>query len=335
MKNKSFLLLTGLLSGIILASCSSSPSIKDKIEVYKDNSIAKIDDLLVKVDHIDASQDYSSVLKGYKSKIYLSFTNGGNTEQKINLRDSYITYEADGSTFKSKVKVDKDTIGGNEKVFVSYMAATTTPLSENKYCLKTTINDVKYLLHLYDKPDNERKDFTVTYKIGDQIVNTVTIKENRIIGEDYIYENPNHLSHCSVWKTSDGEPIGSSTIVNSDLTLIGKEKDNILFADIDDSSTSVSSLEYIPSDRVVVVPKLHNGKNVTEIGESFFFSQQVKTIYLPKTITTIKENNFYACTILKEINYEGTEAEYLAIDNMSKDNIPSTVQINYETIFNS
>ena len=334
MKNKSFLLLTSLFSGLILSSCGS-PSIKGTIEVYKDNSAAIIDALLVKVDHIDASQDYSSVFKGYKSTIYLRFTNGGNTEQKISIRESSITCEDDYSTFTSAVIADKDTIGGNEIAFVSYTAATATPLSENKYCLTTTINDVQYFLHLYDKPDGARKDYTVTYKIDDQIVNTVTIKENRIIGEDYIYENPNHLSHCGVWKTSDGKPAGASTIVNSDLTLIGNEKENILFADVDDARTRVSSLDYIPSDRVVVVPKLHNGKNVTEIGESIFFSQQIKTIYLPKTITTIEENNFYACTILKEINYEGTEAEFLAINNMSKDNIPSTVQINYETVFHS
>ena len=332
MKNKSFLLLTGLLSGIILASCSS-PSIKDTIEVYKDNSVAKIDDLLVKVDHIDASQNYSSVLKGYKSKIYLRFTNDGASEQKINLRDSLITSENDNTTHESGVKIAKDTLGGNEIAFVSYEASTPTPLEENKYSLSTVINDVKYLVHLYAQPDSGRKDFTVNYQIGDKVVNSVKIKENKPLGVDYVYENPNHLSYCGIWSNKDGQAVGSNTRIISDLTLTGVEKNNISYTLNGSDEYVATTLEYIPSDKVAVVPSTFDGKNMTEIGNSFFFSKQVKIIYLPSTITKIEENNFFRCTILKTINYAGTEAEWNAINNLSAGNIPAGVTINFETTF--
>lgn len=39
-----------------------------------------------------------------------------------------------------------------------------------------------------------------------------------------------------------------------------------------------------------------------------------------KSIQKIDENNFYACTILETIYYEGTQDEWNAINNLFKDN---------------
>ena len=331
MKNKSFFLLSALLgSGIILASCSSS--VKDTIEVYKDISKAKIDNLVVEFDRIESNPNYSTIAKGFNSKIYLRFTNSGSSEIKLDVKDSFITCENDNSSSNAKVTLGKESLSEKENASIGYSITTSTPLSENSYSLSTTINDVIYKVHLYDMPDSERQDFKVDYKIGDQVVNSITVKEGKLIGKDYVYENPNHLTYCDVWNTSDGDPIGSNTKVNSNLVVSGVEKSNIYFASQDDKYVA-TSIDYIPSDKVVVVPNSYSSSAVTEIAESFFFSKQVKTIYLPKSIQKIDENNFYACTILETINYEGTEAEWNAINNLSKDNILDSVTINFEAKF--
>lgn len=333
MKCKSLILLNALLfSGVILSSCSASPNKEDSIVTYKDSSDAKIGNFHVKIDRIESSQYYSKDDNGYKTKIYLRFTNNGENEQKIDIKASFISSEDDNVSFMTKVSLDKDIIKGNEIAFAKYEGAIATPLKESAYSFHTTINEAKYLLHLYDKPDSERKDFNVQYQIADQVVHSLIAKEGKIIGEDYIYENPNHLSYCNVWKTSDGYSVGSSTKVNSDLTANGVEKDNINFTQNEEEFVA-TSLDYIPTDKVVVVPNMYANKSVTSIADNFFFSKSAKAIYLPKTITTIGENNFYACSLLETINFEGTETEWNAINNLSIDNISDNVTINFETTF--
>lgn len=161
------------------------------------------------------------------------------------------------------------------------------------------------------------------------------VKENKPIGEDYTYENPNHLTYCDLWKDEDANPVGSVTKVNHDLTVFGVERKNINLVDKDDPSNECAaiSLDHIPSDRVVVVPTTNNNSVVSELGENFLFSKNVKTIYLPKSIKTIRENNFFCCSLLKPINFEGNEEEWNAINNLSIDNIADDVIINFETTF--
>ena len=334
MKKKALILLSTLLSSAaLLASCN----LKGLVEVYKDNSEAKIGDLAINLDRISYSHSYSDYTKGYSGKIYLNLLNDGQSDAEIKIRDSFVACEDIKYYSKVSVAIEKEIVKSSEKASISYSLVTVTPLVENKYSLSTTINDVRYTLHLYNKPDSEREDFSVNYLINETSVKTLTVKENKPIGEDYIYENPNHLTHCSTWKDASGKAVGSSTRVNENINIYGKEKNNIQFASKDDPTTEyiASSLEYIPSDKVVVIPDQYNGCSVTEIGEGFFFSKQVKTIYLPRTIETIKDKNFFRCTILKTINFEGTEAEWNGINNLSKVNILDDVTINFETPFNA
>lgn len=334
MKHKLFVLLSALLlSGTFLSACST-PSYKETITVYKDSSDADIGELHVDVDNIAFSIDYSKENNGYKTTVSLRIKNKSEKEQKINIKDSFISCENDSASFVTTVKLDKEVIGNNEVMFAKYIGATSTPLNENNYSFSTVINDIRYLVHIYDKPDNERNDLKVEYKIADKVVHSILVKESRIIGEDYIYENPNHLTFSNVWKINDDIKIGSSTTVNSDILATGIEKDNIYFM-LDEEEYVATSLDYIPSDRIVVVPSVYSNKNVTTIGENFFFSKSVKAIYLPKSIKTIEENNFYACSLLETINYEGSEEEWNAINNLSFNSIPDSVTINFETVFNS
>ena len=60
---------------------------------------------------------------------------------------------------------------------------------------------------------------------------------------------------------------------------------------------------------------------MTEIGGGLFFSKPVKTLYLPKSITTIGKNNFHACPLLKTINYKGTAEGWAAMNNLSKESL--------------
>lgn len=52
----------------------------------------------------------------------------------------------------------------------------------------------------------------------------------------------------------------------------------------------------------IEVPGKINGKNVTAIGESAFFSSVISSIRLPSTLRTIEKNAFHSCTSLQSIS---------------------------------
>ena len=337
MKNKPLLLLNALaLAGGFLASCGFASPISDIIVVYQDVSEAKIDQLKVGVAGVYANQSYSSAAKGYRSRIVFRFANASKEELRFTVKDMSCARAGDASIYKVDGFPSSDKLGGSASTLIVSSAVTPTPLSEGRYFLSVTINSTKYIVHLYDKPDSERKDYAVKYEIRGAVVHTVTVKENRPIGVDYIYESPSRLSHCNVWIDTQRRPIGSGTKVLGDLTAFGEEKDNILFADKNGSALecAATSLDYIPRDRIVVVPKEHNGTTVSEISDSFFFSKPVKEIYLPNSIKAIGARNFSYCTLLQTIHFEGTEEDWKAIDNASKENIPEGVAIRYESVLN-
>ena len=334
MKKTSVILLSAILaSGAMLASCT--PNAKETIEVYKDNSEAKIGNTLVRINDIYSSTSYSADINGYRTRMVFRFQNVGESEQNISIKKTKITCEDDKTTYSFEGLPENETLNANESSLALTYTVIPTPLEESHYSLSAIINDVNYLVHLYEKPDSKRQDYTVNYQIGDKTVHTATVKEGRPIGEDYIYENPNHLSYCSAWKDQGGNPVGSLTKVNGNLTIFGEESNNILFRDKDELAIecSATSLDYIPSDRVVVIPSTYKGASVNELAEGFLFSKQVKTVYLPKSIKTIKEKNFFRCQLLETINFEGTKEEWNAISNLSLDRIPDEVTINFERPF--
>ncbi len=75
------------------------------------------------------------------------------------------------------------------------------------------------------------------------------------------------------------------------------EEDSIRYLDLDDSTVSVVgfNLETMPED--VVIPSQVQGKTVTEIGEYAFSGTRMKSIVLPKSITSIKTDFDFLRTI--------------------------------------
>lgn len=63
------------------------------------------------------------------------------------------------------------------------------------------------------------------------------------------------------------------------------------------------------------VPKVHEGKYVTEIGENAFKKcSAIKSITIPESVTRICGGAFSACSSLSEIVYLGTKAEWEKVD---------------------
>ena len=337
MNTKSLAAFTLLFaSGVALASCGCGPSQGgNPIVVYKDANGALINNTIrVQVRSIYSNPSYSSYLKGYDSRIIFQFENQSDTEQSIEIKDPSCICEDDASTYSFLGLPSAEKLGGKASSMVISRSVTATPLEESHYSLSMTINQVPYTLHLYDKPDRERAEVKVDYAINDAIVHTVKTKQGRLIGEDYIYESADHLSYCNTWKNPEGQPVGSGTKVDGNLIVNGQTKDTIkCYPRQAGAEYAASILDYIPKDKVVVVPGEFDGKKVTEIGEGLFFSKRVKTIYLPKSITAIGKNNFHACPLLKTIYFEGTAEEWAGIDNLSKDNIQEDVAIRFQVRF--
>lgn len=69
----------------------------------------------------------------------------------------------------------------------------------------------------------------------------------------------------------------------------------------------------------VVIPDIHNGKNVVAIGENCFKNTSVKNVILPQNLESIKANAFYNCQNLEsiEIPQKVTEIRASAFENCS------------------
>ena len=116
------------------------------------------------------------------------------------------------------------------------------------------------------------------------------------------------------------EADGSGTVTNigqrvfSDSKIIhlyaqwAKETDADAFV-FEDRNGEVFVASYSGKDEVLTIPAQHNGKPVTGIASNAISSENLKTVVLPETITTIEEGAFTECTALHTLYLYDTVSE--------------------------
>ena len=171
---------------------------------------------------------------------------------------------------------------------------------------------------------------SVTYKIGEEIVHTQKIKKGSKIESLYTYESANHQSYASVWKDKDDVIYESTTIVKDNVELIGTVNTSLLlFTTEENVFVYVNGINHVHSDGKVVVLSSYYNKP-TRIGLAALSNNAyMKELYLPAQLEKISADNFYNCSSLSTIYFEGTEEEWNAIPNDSE--IPESIHLVFNT----
>ena len=322
-----------LLTGHALVACSSGSTSNASASVYLDNSYAENDVISLQTTYYSFHQNNDS---SWSSSITVSIKNLSNSPISLRIGETSVLRES--TNYKYSVTnniIGEVTIDSELSRTVSFSSKIPTSVSEENYNFSTQINGFQYTVKLRETPDSERKDLTVTYSIGGSIVKTSTVKERRPLKESYVYENPNHLTHCSSWADSNGKTVSQSTIVNEDMTLNGKEVENLDYFELHDSlDSSIQKVLYTPSDGVVVIPEKHGQYTVKTLANYGIFQlPTLKTLYLPSTMTKFYYGNFQQCPKLKTIHFAGTEAQWNSIISSSSSAVPTGVTVKFNASF--
>ena len=79
--------------------------------------------------------------------------------------------------------------------------------------------------------DNSPSKATITYKIGEDTVQTYKVATGKKLGIDYTYESDDLQSYATSWRDENNIEYTAETVINSSATLFGIVK-NTLVCDI-------------------------------------------------------------------------------------------------------
>lgn len=192
----------------------------------------------------------------------------------------------------------------------------------NKYTLNqmyTFENNITLTASLY------RYKYSINYVFEyDGVVNHNPISFN--VGEFFMLEDATLTGYTFEGWYLDAEYTISYNQIGNDireLTIYGKfEKEITIYNGFtyNEYTDYVEITGYVCNEKDLIIPDTINGKPVTTINAYTFFNVMgFETIYLPKSITLIKEYAFDGCGSLKEVYYEGTKEEWNQI-NIEKGN---------------
>ena len=331
---KNYLLTPTLIIACLSCSSQNPSSPSGYPTVYLDNSQAQNETILVETTRAATSQNYGS--ENYSFSMNIKVKNISSSTITLNISDSTLTRESSDAHYQvscmayGPLQIDSEISNS-----ISFSSLLPSSISDENYIFSAKLNDFVYTVKLYETPDSERNDVTVSYSIGGRIVKTTNVKERRALNEKYIYESPSHLTNCSIWKTKDGTAITDKTIIYEDTIFEGSEAENLDFFELHgEISSYVQKVKYVPSDGVVVIPSAHRGHTVNGLSNFAIYQlPYLEKLYIPSTITNIYSSNFTSCPKLKAIYFEGTETQWQAIKNYSE--IPSNVTIQYGVVFSN
>ena len=215
---------------------------------------------------------------------------------------------------------------------ISFSASLPTSVSEDNYYLDIKEKHSTYRFYLYETPISQRKDITITYKVDDKIVKEQKIKGGRIFNSliDYINEDRTKYVSASNWSL-DGVVINKNTIINNDIVVESKSS-NIFNTYTSSGYTTISGVNFIPKDGILVIPSQINGKTVSI--SSIGYSDELKELYLPLNFNISYSLSLTSCHNLTKVYYEGTEAEFSKITSGKSIYKNANTVIIYNTSYN-
>ena len=162
--------------------------------------------------------------------------------------------------------------------------------------------------------------------------------------KDNVFENCGELKNVyyssseEKWDTIDfgvnNDNIkNASLIYNSVSSFFIKNYNGFQYMENDDKITILSC----PEEETLRIPSDIDGIRVTAIGERGEdglgqLIRRVKHITIPKTVTFIRQNTFYYCDTLIDVNYNGTEGQWMSIDIGEHNDALKNAVIHYRNV---
>lgn len=182
----------------------------------------------------------------------------------------------------------------------------------NEYYFSIRINNIGYRFNIYEQNSENKESYTITYMIDDKEV----YKEKRKSNSSMQYEwfSQDYVYYSSKWYFDEKckELIKEEDKMTSDITVYGKKAATLIYTILFDNSYRVEKANYISNDKEVVIPKMYKKNPVTKFLKETFNNEEnkdtIERLYIGKNIIQIPNVN--KMVEVKEIHYEGTEAEW-------------------------
>ena len=329
-----------LLPLLLLTSCKSMKVVTDDFDYsgykthvfYSDLNAYQTEEYTLEAVRIDTS------LTDKRISIILNLTTHLREEKLFTFLHPVVTAEDDGDTISPYLQspYDGKHVMGPDRYYatVSYSFNTPTAIEDEKYYFSVCVNEIRYVIFLYEKPDELREDLVVQYCINYETIHQDTVKRGRTIGYEYVYDHPDHLRYVDEWKDQNGRKLFKDYRVLEHVVATGEYKNNLFIEYRNpEREARLKYIEHVPSDGVVVVAKDNYYKTLDINYGAISKNSLIKEVYLPSSVTAIYGENFTECENLKTIYYEGSEEEWSAIPKYNDLVIPSNINIVFNTAF--
>ena len=251
----------------------------------------------------------------YSLDVSLQITNKEQKAAEYLFKDPSLEDETQGGKYKVTTKNEKVTVDPGMTVHVLFSSTIPLSITEHKYKLSFDMNGYQIDYHLYEMPDESRKEWKVNYYVSGNLVKADTVKDGRS-PEYYCYESSDFLSYCGSWYTDEAKTqyFNFPSQVRSDINLYGDEAPVFEWSASSNSDIAyLSKVNHVRADGTLYIPRHYENKEIY-ISSYTITYVGIHTVYIPNTIGRIEgSGNFQGNTA---IYYEGSEEEW---NNIFKD----------------
>ena len=308
MRIKSLLLLPIAL--VTLTGCAR-PNVTSTYEIYSD--IPSFSD-----------GDYDFYFTPIKDKVKKDVHNisfsmllvySGQSSVSLRFYDPIFTNEISGKQIYAEgYKVLRYQLTPDSYQIVDFTCELSAPLSQEHQNFSFQYLDKQLVFHLYERPDDVRTKYDVTFELSDGTKEVRKIPEGRS-PIDYPWVSLDNLRSARAFYSDEEmtEKVDSEFVITGPTTLYCDPEQILNFTAIDETTYAVSKVNFVPTNGEIVFPKTFDGKKVTKINEYVTNGlKRLNVVYIPK-YTEIAENNF-THRALSIIHFEGSEDEWKAIN---------------------
>ena len=317
------MLLIILVLLLFLLACTKKSNIS-----FSDKPI-KNGDLVLNLYSSDCSTLYGST--NYSLSARIKIINHNPKPYNFNIISAIVVRESNKAEYSAKYYSNEIVLECDMERTIDFSATLPTSIEIEQYYLEIREKQSTYRYYLYETPNDQRKDITISYKVDNSIVKTETIKEGRIFNflSDYISDDKTKYVAVNSWSI-DGEIIDDKTIVNNNIIVESKSKNIFSTSSLLSDKIIINDINYIPKDGIVVLPEKIYGKEISI--SSLGYSDDIKEIYFPLNFSIYISLYLTFLDNLTIIYYPGTSEEFSTI-TMGKLKINANVKVCYNTSY--
>ena len=324
-------LAVAALSGVaFVAACSESPSSKEPenvpVVLYQDYANFEFDNW--KFEFKSAYCTSTQSANNQQVKVKYKYENAASQTRIMELKKLTMTRESDGATYStyynlgSTLASPKVKLEAGIKADLEFKAVIPTHTSKDKYRMDFTLNDKNFSFHLYSKPDELRKDCTVSRYLDGEELDSGTFKEDRLL-RDLFYEwhSGDWGYACRKWYIDPEMKVDAeSSLIKDGLKIYGAKVPMLSYVENDDDPDAVDVQSIYMSCYAggLYIPKSFDGKRVAKVRRGALgsipetspwrISGSAWEAHIPSGI--VLDNPFASGTGISSVKYGGSAEEW-------------------------